>query len=161
MLTTDEDRVDESLDEAECTRLLTTTAIGRLVFTDGALPAIVPVAFLLHDGHVLIAARQGSTVVNAVRGSVVAFEVDSYDAAARTGWSVTIVGPSRIISDPGQVAALAEPGVSARPSHPSRCYISVKPGIVRGWRIAPEARNAESTDTGPEDPGGAAEARDL
>jgi uncharacterized protein len=141
--TTDEDRVHESLDEEECARLLATTAIGRLGFTDGALPAIVPVSFTLHEGHVLIAARQGSPVVNAVRGSVVAFEVDAYDPAVRTGWSVTVVGPSRVISDPEQVASLAGLPVSARPPDSSRCYISVKLGLIRGWRMAPSPGDAE------------------
>ena len=96
MPTTDEDRVSETLDEAQCRRLLTTMTIGRLGFTENALPAILPVAFTLQGGHVLIAVRQDSTVVNAVRRSVVAFQVDEYDPAARTGWSVTVVGASRV-----------------------------------------------------------------
>jgi uncharacterized protein len=61
----------------------------------------------------------------------------------RTGWSVTVVGPSRVISDPEQVASLAGLPVSARPPDSSRCYISVKLGLIRGWRMAPSPGDAE------------------
>jgi hypothetical protein len=133
--TTDEDRLRVVLDEAECRRLLATTATGRLGFTDSALPAIDPVSFTVQDGHVLIPARMGSPVVDAVRGSVVALQADTYDAGRRTGWSVTVVGPSRIISDPGHVATLDGLGVSARPPRHSSCYISIQMGLLRGWQM--------------------------
>jgi hypothetical protein len=133
--TTDEDHQREVLDEAECRRLLATTETGRLGFTDAALPAIDPVSFTVHDGHVLIPARQGSPVVDAVRGSVVALQADTYIAGARTGWSVTVVGPSRIITDPGQVAALDRLGIPARPPRLDSCYIAIRMGLLRGWRM--------------------------
>jgi uncharacterized protein len=134
---TDDDRLREVLDETECRRLLATTTTGRLGFTDSALPAIVPVPFAVHDGHVLVAARRGSPMVKAVRGSVVAFQTDTYDPGAGTGWSVTAVGPSRVISDPGLVAELDGLDRSDLPQDPSRCYISVQLAMVRGWRMTP------------------------
>ena len=133
--TTDEDRRCEVLDRAACTRLLGTTGIGRLGFTEGALPAIHPVAFALRNGWVMIPERRGSPVVSAVRGAVVAFQVDSFDTAMRTGWSVTVVGPTRVVSDPWEVAAL-ELRLPRRPDAPDRCYIAVQPGLVRGWRMS-------------------------
>jgi uncharacterized protein len=133
--TTDEDRLREVLDEAECRRLLATTQAGRLGFTDAALPAIDPVSFTVEDGHVLIPARMGSPVVDAVRGSVVALQADTYDPDARTGWSVTVVGPSRIITHPGKVPDLHGMGASARPALLDSCYISIQMGLLRGWRM--------------------------
>ena len=129
----DDDRLDLVLDDASCRRLLATTTTGRLGFSDCALPAIVPVAFLVHDGQVLIPARRGSPVVHAVRGSVVVVQADAYDSWARTGWSVTVVGTSRIISDPQQVALL---NGLVLPAGPDRCFIAVQMGLVRGWRSA-------------------------
>jgi hypothetical protein len=146
--TTDEDRVFEVLDDDEC-RHLGTTGTGRIGFTDGALPAILPVAFALRDGQVVISARRDSSVVRAVRGAVVAFQVDSYDAAARTGWSVTVVGPTRLASDPVAVAGVEDMQFSWRPPPPDRCYISVQLGLVRGWRMSKSPE--ESTAAGPSD----------
>ena len=136
MPTTDEDRLVEVLSEAECRQLLDTAGTGRLGFTDGALPAIEPVPFAVRDGQVVIPARRGSAFVSAVRGAVVAFEVDSYDAATMTGWSVTVVGWTRLISAPEVVAALEETRVIPRVPAPERCYIAVQLGLLRGWRIA-------------------------
>ena len=47
-----DDREVELLDEAECLRLLTTAAIGRVAFTEGALPAVQPVSFAVADGEI-------------------------------------------------------------------------------------------------------------
>jgi len=146
--TTHEERFLEILDEAQCRRLLPTRAIGRLGFTEDALPAILPVAFTLQNGHVLIAVRHDSSVVNAVRRSVVAFQVDEYDPAARTGWSVTVVGPSRIITDPREVARLGGVPLSPPPPDPAWCYVTVLLGLVRGWRLAPYPAGVEATDVG-------------
>jgi hypothetical protein len=133
--TTDEDPPFEVLDEAECRHLLGSTGTGRLGYTHGAMPAILPVPFAVRDGQVVIPARRGSAVVSAVRGAVVVFEVDSYDAATDTGWSVTVVGPTHLISAPGRVAALEDSPSSLGAPAPDRCYIAVRLGLLRGWRM--------------------------
>ena len=97
---TDGGRLVVVLDEAECRRLLARAVIGRLAYTEGALPAIQPVHFTVHDGQVVIPTRVGSKVAAASMGAVVAFEVDEYDAASRTGWNVTVVGPSAVVTAP-------------------------------------------------------------
>ena len=136
MPTTDEDRVHEVLDEAECRRLLGTTRAGRIGFTDGALPAILPVPFAVHDGQVMIPARRDSPVVRAVHGAVVAFGVDSYDAVTDTGWSVTLVGPARLVWEPPEPDVVAGWRLPARPAPPHRCFIAVAGGLLRGWRLS-------------------------
>ena len=155
MPTTDEDRLYEVLDEAECRHLLGTARTGRLGFTEAALPAILPVPFAVQRGHVMIPARPDSPVVRAVRGAVVAFAVDSYDAVTNTGWSVTVVGPSRLVWDPEEVAVLHELCLSSGPSVPDRCYICVQPGLLRGWRVSepPRMRAGTAPDGGSGSPG--------
>ena len=148
MSTTDEDRLVEVLAVAECRQLLGTAGIGRLGFTDGALPAILPVPFAVRDGQVVIPARRGSAVVSAVRGAVVAFEVDSFDAETRTGWSVTVIGPTRLLSPPQDVDLLEELRSAPRPPAPDRCYITVQLGLLRGWRMSETA--AVSMPAGPD-----------
>jgi hypothetical protein len=124
----------EVLDAAECRRLLAAGTVGRLGFTDGALPAIVPVPYTMRDGNVLIAARRDDPVLRAVRGAVVAFEVGTYDAATMSGWSVVVVGPSRV-SDTADPALPGDPEI-VWPLGSSRAwFITVRSGLVRGWRV--------------------------
>ena len=134
MTTIDQDGALEVLDEAECRRLLTTAAIGRLGFTDGALPVVLPVPFAMHDDRVLIPAEVGNRLVRAMRGAVVALLVDSYRLDLAVGWGVTVVGPSRVIGEALEVAVLDRLRLFAEPAGPGRCYIEVRPGLVRGWR---------------------------
>jgi hypothetical protein len=130
-----DDPVDEVLTEAECLALLGTVLVGRIAFTQGALPAVQPVAFALGDGELFIPTDPGSKVAAASRGAVVAFEVDDVDAGALTGWTVTVIGASRVISDPADVRRLDELGVQPWPPADAHCYIGILTQLVRGRRI--------------------------
>ena len=52
------------LTQDECLRLLATAPVGRFVFTVGALPAVVPVAFAV-DADAVIARTTASLVLPA------------------------------------------------------------------------------------------------
>jgi len=97
----------EILSRDECLALLAGVPLGRVVFTDRALPAIQPVNFVLDGADVILGTAAGSKLGVAMNGSIVAFEADEFDQAARTGWSVTLVGPSRLVADPAETARLA------------------------------------------------------
>src|SRR6266568_1885468 len=88
----------EILDPAECRVLLAAVPIGRIVFTDRALPAIQPVSFLMYDGDVIIRTAEGSKLGAAAGNAIVAFEADDFNPVTRTGWSVVAVGQARIVS---------------------------------------------------------------
>ena len=64
------------LDWTECLRLLSAAAVGRIVFTERALPAIRPVNFLLDGDEIVFRTATGSAVAAATRHAVVAFKVD-------------------------------------------------------------------------------------
>jgi uncharacterized protein len=72
----------EVLDTAGCLRLLATVSIGRVIFTDRALPDVVLVNFVLHDGKIVLPTGKDSKLFAAVRNAVVAFEVDEFDTRA-------------------------------------------------------------------------------
>lgn len=95
------------LSRAECIELLSTTVIGRIVFTDSALPAVQPVNFCLNGEDIVIRTAAGSKLAAATRHAVVAFEADDFDPGLRTGWSVTAVGQARAVQDPQEIARLA------------------------------------------------------
>ena len=132
---TEENRLSEVLDEAECHQLLGGAVVGRLGFTENALPAIQPVSFTLAGEEIVIPTRPGSKIAVASRGAIVAFEVDEFDPADRTGWNVTVVGPSRVITDAGAVRALDELGARPWPPADTCCYIAVRIRLLRGRRI--------------------------
>jgi uncharacterized protein len=125
----------EVLDDEECRRLLACAVIGRLAYTEGALPAIQPVHFTLHGGRILIPTRVGSKVAAASRGAVVAFEIDEFDPCTETGWNVTVVGPARVLGDPAEVAELEALGIRAWAPADVPCFITVDLALVRGRRI--------------------------
>jgi uncharacterized protein len=87
----------EILDQAECRRLLATVPLGRLVFTQGGLPAVRLVNFLVDGDTVVFATSDGDKHRAAERGDVVAFEADDIDAERHLGWTVTAVGHLSVV----------------------------------------------------------------
>jgi len=82
----------EVLGREQCLELLASASIGRVVFTDGGLPVILPVTFVLDEGAIAFRTRTGSRLATKTSGAVVAFEVDDAEPALRAGWSVSVCG---------------------------------------------------------------------
>ncbi|MEV4175976.1 pyridoxamine 5'-phosphate oxidase family protein [Nonomuraea sp. NPDC049709] len=123
------------LSREECLRLLSSVPIGRIVFTDRALPAVQPVNFRLVGESIVIRTSSGSKLAAATRRSVVAFEADDLDPALRTGWSVTAVGHARAVTDPAELTRLnALPLVPWAPGDHDH-YIVVEAEQVSGRRL--------------------------
>lgn len=125
----------ERLSRDECYRLLPTVPIGRIVFTEGALPAIQPVNFVLDGDDVVIRTRIGSKLAAAARSAVVAFEVDDYDADGMTGWSVVLVGRADPVSDEGELERMRSLRLTPWALGDRPAFIKITPEIVRGRRI--------------------------
>jgi nitroimidazol reductase NimA-like FMN-containing flavoprotein (pyridoxamine 5'-phosphate oxidase superfamily) len=127
----------EILDEHECRELLGATPLGRVVFTDRALPAIQPVNFALCRGDVIIRTSAGSKLAAATRDAVVAFEVDQFDSAICDGWSVVIIGHGRVISEDEELACLRRLPLPGCPSDEPGCYlyIAITPELISGRRV--------------------------
>jgi nitroimidazol reductase NimA-like FMN-containing flavoprotein (pyridoxamine 5'-phosphate oxidase superfamily) len=96
------------LDRAGCLRLLAVGVVGRVVFTESALPAAQPVNYLLDDEEVVFRTANGSKLAAATRRHVVAFQVDRIDEVSRSGWSVLGVGEAYEVVDPVRLAELAD-----------------------------------------------------
>ncbi|MBJ7450450.1 MAG: pyridoxamine 5'-phosphate oxidase family protein [Blastococcus sp.] len=134
----------QALDDGECRRLLATAAYGRLVFTRGALPVVQPMRFRIRDEQVLMATRSGSRLSRAVRGAVVAFEVDHLDTVTGAGWTVTAVGPAHVLTDPDDIAAAALLGLRTWIPTASYSYVAVQIGILRGCCMSPGTDGAHT-----------------
>ena len=94
----------EVLGRAESIALLGTQEVGRLVYTRRALPAVVPVNYAVRGGAILVWTGSVSSLAQAVRGSVVAFEVDELDRAAHSGWSVTVTAAAGLVTGEAELA---------------------------------------------------------
>lgn len=89
----------EILARPEAIALLETQEVGRLVYTRRALPAVTPVNFVVRGGGILIWTGSASSLGQAVRGAVVAFQADELDRTTRSGWSVTVTGTAKLVTD--------------------------------------------------------------
>ena len=81
-----------ALSRQECLALLRTEQIGRAVFTDQAMPQILPVTYAVLGDDIVLATTSTSRLALASDGGVLAFEVDRHDPVTRTGWSVVVTG---------------------------------------------------------------------
>jgi len=81
----------EILGRQECLGLLATDEIGRLAVVVANTPLVMPVNYALDDETVVFRTDPGTKLDQGPRARA-SFEVDSFDRARRTGWSVVATG---------------------------------------------------------------------
>ncbi|WP_328341007.1 helix-turn-helix domain-containing protein [Streptomyces violaceus] len=123
------------LTEAECRSLLSTHGVGRLAVPTDSGPVVLPVNYSVVDGAIVFRTDLGTTPAEAA-GHQVAFEVDRIDESFSEGWSVLVRGPARAVTDPDEVARLAEQAYSTPWAGGRReLWLRVEPVAVTGRRI--------------------------
>nr|CEL20205.1 hypothetical protein [Kibdelosporangium sp. MJ126-NF4] len=126
----------EPLSAPECFRLLEKVPLGRVVYTDRALPAVLPVTFALHGKAVIIRTSAHSRLALAATGKVVAFEADEYsESRDRTGWSVVAIGHAVKVTDPAELDVARHLGLKAWAGDAEDWYIRIAVEIVSGRRL--------------------------
>jgi hypothetical protein len=123
------------LSRGECLRLVGQVPLGRIVYTRQALPAVELVNFTLDDGDIVIRTDSSGKLAAATRGAVVAFEADDVDVATHLGWSVTVVGYSRAVTDGADIRHLEEAGLVPWAPGKRDHFIRISPEIVHGRRV--------------------------
>jgi nitroimidazol reductase NimA-like FMN-containing flavoprotein (pyridoxamine 5'-phosphate oxidase superfamily) len=125
----------EVLDRQQCLALLDTVRVGRLVFTEGALPAVQPVNFRIHHDDVVIRVAGGGKLAAATNNCIVAFQSDELDADLREGWSVTVVGHANLLTEVDELVDVAgiwlQPWVQGRREH----FIRIRTEQITGRRL--------------------------
>lgn len=129
-------RCEIPIGERECRKLLPTQSVGRIAFTERALPVIYPAHFVVDEDEIILAALPDGRVASAERGAIVAFEVDAYDPTTGQGWCVCTLGRSRLITDTAHLQALDALHFSPWASRADRRYIAVEISMLRGKRLA-------------------------
>jgi len=122
----------EDLDHATCRSLLNSVPFGRIASTDRGLPKIVPVHCTVRDEEIVIGSRRAHITVRAGHGDVVAFEADDYDPITREGWSVGLVGPCRVITDPAEIDELDAVGFTPWTAEDGVHYIALPLSFLTG-----------------------------
>jgi uncharacterized protein len=120
----------------ECFHLMTSVPVGRIIYTRQALPAVELVNFAVDDGDIIIRTGRSGKLAAATRGAVVAFEADRLDAGCHAGWSVTVIGQSREVTDPYEISRLERMGLSSWAPGERDHFIRISPGILSGCRLS-------------------------
>lgn len=125
----------EVLDREACLRLLPTQSVGRVASAPGGRPVCLPVNFVLDGDRVVFRTAAGTKLDAAVRGAPVAFEVDSLDSVQQAGWSVVVSGVAEEVTDPDEIARLAELPLRPWSVHDKSHWVAVRPESITGRRI--------------------------
>ncbi|MCZ4101774.1 pyridoxamine 5'-phosphate oxidase family protein [Streptomyces sp. So13.3] len=128
-----------TLEPDEALRLLGTVALGRIVFTRHALPAVCPVNHIIDAGDIVLWGFDGGdiaalTAPDDCPGIVVAYEADAIDPKTDLGWSVVVTGYAMPVTDgrDGQrYGELLRPLIGG----PMGRVLSIRPGLITGFRL--------------------------
>lgn len=124
----------EILSEEACRELLAGGTVGRIAVSLAAMPAIFPVNYQVVGGDVVFLTGEGIKANAAIAGNVVGFEVDEFDPANRTGWSVLLVGRARLVTE-DERAAMGELNLSPWAGGVKSLLVRIHPEFVSGRRI--------------------------
>ena len=136
----------ERLSRAECRQLLPSAPLGRLAVPTSHFPTLEPVSFAVVEGELIVAVRAGTAGEVVAAGTVVTFETDVLDQAARQGWSVVVSGPVEEL-DP-EVASLVRPLLAPWPVTDSDRLLLIRSERITGQRVVarPDEANAASVE---------------
>ena len=126
----------ETMTRDECLCYLAATRLGRVAISVGALPAILPVRFVLDGDQIVFRAAPGKVLEAATREAVVAFEADGVERLGEPSvvWSVLVTGVARHLAPEH---ARAHEGAIALPAwsedHGDH-VVAISPQLVSGRR---------------------------
>lgn len=121
-----------------CLGKLGSATLGRLGVNVAALPVVVPVNFVVDANSIVFRMTPGARLMAAMDETVVAFEVDDYDAEADRGWSVLVQGIAREIKDSERLNRVrALPLRPITPDGSADRFVEVKMVTVTGREVKP------------------------
>jgi nitroimidazol reductase NimA-like FMN-containing flavoprotein (pyridoxamine 5'-phosphate oxidase superfamily) len=126
----------DALSQANCARILHDQTLGRVGFLDDqGIPQIYPVTYRFRDGRIYFLASGSSRLWQVTSGRRVAFEVDGWNSANGTGWSVLVNGICTL-AEAGEVRAAVDAGLRPwllddRPKH----WVRIVPQVITGRRL--------------------------
>lgn len=139
-----EPRRTDELSRAEALGLLGTVSFGRVGFVHRGQPAIRVVNHLIEDERIVVRTSEWSALAPVVsEGAVVAYQADAIDPERHVGWSVSVRGPARVVSDAPDAARYMG-RLSSWAAGRKDFLILIEPVFVSGIRLVEP--NAETAD---------------
>lgn len=129
------DRPLEELSTADCWSLLRSTSVGRVIFTDHALPAALPVNYVVGGNSIIFRTSPTSPMARATVDQIVAFEVDHVDPLTWSGWSVLAVGVALPVREGSEMLRATELGLVTWAGDGRDLFIRITPGQLTGRMI--------------------------
>lgn len=128
----------EELSTEECLTLLRGTDLGRIAFTVGEFPVVLPVNYRFADGAdgewwLGLRTRPGTVIDEAPME--VAFEIDGVDPTARRGWSVLVRGKLHHVDPAPGSSAIVDSETWLEGDRDS--WLLIEPFLVTGRRLHP------------------------
>ncbi len=126
------------LSEEECVKLLRLAVVGRVAFVAEDEVVVFPVNLGWWESGIVFSTQVGSKLHAAVMGRHLTVEVDDFDEATKTGWSVLGRGRAAVVTDGRSIGSLDRLGVRSwvRPDVPKH-WVHVKLGSLTGRRTPP------------------------
>ena len=96
----------EVLSPEECEAKLAAAPIARLGFVEAGEPVILPINYTWSDHRVIFRTAAGSKLSAATMGRPVCVEIDGWNGAEHTGFSVVVKGTAEEVVDEATIAEL-------------------------------------------------------
>lgn len=123
------------LGTADSLDLLRRCRVGRVLFTDGALPAALPVFYAIDaDDHIVFRTQPGSTLARKADGAIVGFEVDVVDVDSAAGWSVLVHGLAGRVRD-AELERANDLPLPTWPGDDRTVFLRIEPARVNGRHV--------------------------
>jgi nitroimidazol reductase NimA-like FMN-containing flavoprotein (pyridoxamine 5'-phosphate oxidase superfamily) len=132
--------IDEGLEvltDDECRGLLAGGRLGRIAISQGAVPVVLPVNFVMVGTDVMFFTGPGLKLRAAVEKRLVSFQVDNIDVEHHMGWSVLVVGPMST-ADPGDRPRAEALGLYPWVAGDRHNLVRIRPELITGRRILTE-----------------------
>lgn len=124
-----------ALGEDECWQLVAQRRLGRLGVTVAGVPEVFPVNYTPHDQRLLFRSGPGVKLDAALSGTS-CFEVDDFDEASGTGWSVMFHGRVAEVPAGPEGDALREPAIHPAAPGVRPLLLVFTPASVSGRRFS-------------------------
>lgn len=131
----------ELISPEQCQELLRTQRVGRVGVCTGR-SGVFPVLYALLDDDVVFRTAPGEKLIAAALHREVVFEIDNFDIAARSGWSVNVLGTAEEIVHPDELARANALGLEPWAGDVRDRYVRIRPTELSGRRISADASGA-------------------
>lgn len=120
----------------QCTEVLASSSIGRIVFLDGDQPIALPVNYAWFEDSIVFRTGEGQKLSAATLGQKVAFEVDEIEPGTHEGLSVLVKGEARAVEDWAEQEQLEQLDVRPWQRQPwRRGWVRIVPSEITGRKL--------------------------